>query len=423
VRRSLSARSPLHVAAAATAIVAVLYLVVAAGALAVFSRGLDDQVNGALQDQLFRARSVRLVGPSYVAWLVNSDGTVADHSPAAPGLPIQPRSAGYQTVTMADGSTYRLLVGPVRLDLTGAQAWVVVGQDIGFIYRATVAAAMVELLVGVAVIAVIFLAAYAIGQRAVEPVERARRRQLAFTADASHELRTPLQVIEAETSLALLRDRPAEAYKQTIKQVAQEGRRLHAIVDDLLWLARFESEPSAPRSEVVDARAVAGTALERFQAVASQKAIALTAGHASESPPMVTAPPEWLERLAGVLVDNACRYTPEGGRVRLATTTNEGRAWLSVEDSGPGIPPDQVARIFDRFHRVSARPGGAGLGLSIADSVVRATGGRWRVARSQDLGGAWFEVSWPLARPQRGQPPEVGESSVSPPVPSARPVD
>jgi two-component system, OmpR family, sensor histidine kinase CiaH len=407
------------VAGVATAVVAVLYVVVAVAVLLVAVRAMNDDANQKLQDQLFHSRGPALAVPSdMVAWLVNADGTVADHTQNAPPLPIRPESSGYQTVTTGDGATYRLLVAPGSLmgPNSNVQVWVVLGMDIGYIYRGTAVLGIVELLFGIAAVSVIFLGAYAVGQRAVAPVERARQRQLAFTADASHELRTPLQVIEAETSLALLRDRSAEAYKHTIKQVAQEGRRLHAIVDDLLWLARFESEPTTPQSKLVDVREVVATALERFEAVASQKGISLTVGHASEAAPLVMAPPEWLERLAGVLVDNACRYTPDGGRIRLSTTTNGGRAWLSVEDSGPGIPEDQVARIFDRFHRASSKPGGAGLGLSIADSVVRATGGHWRVTRSPDLGGAWFEVSWPLARPQKGQAVQSGESK---PAPSA----
>lgn len=416
----LSIRSPLQVAGVATAIAAVGYLVVAVGVLVVVAGYMTQGVDQRLSEFALHGRVVASqVPPPMVAWAVNADGSVADHSQNAPPLPIHPsaadnQTAEYQTATASDGTTYRLLVSSGYFASTGAQAWLVLGLDIGYVYRGVAVTGIVETLVGIGLLTLIFLAAYAIGQRAVEPVERARQRQLAFTADASHELRTPLQVIEAETSLALLKERSADAYKHTIKQVAQEGRRLHAIVDDLLWLARFESEPSVPQSKTVDVREVVSTAIERFEAVASQKGISLTVGHASSSAPLVTAPPEWLERLTGVLVDNACRYTPEGGRVRLATTTNEGRAWLSVEDSGPGIRQDQVARIFDRFHRASNKPGGAGLGLSIADTVVRATGGRWRVARSPELGGAWFEVSWPLARKAAAAQSDETKASPSP---------
>jgi signal transduction histidine kinase len=104
-----------------------------------------------------------------------------------------------------------------------------------------------------------------------------------------------------------------------------------------------------------------------------------------------------VERLLGVLVDNACRYSPAGGRVRILVAGDAGRARLQVDDSGPGIPAADRTRIFDRFARASPIPGGAGLGLAIADAVVRATGGRWEVGES-DLGGARFSVTWPAAR-------------------------
>jgi Histidine kinase-, DNA gyrase B-, and HSP90-like ATPase len=104
-------------------------------------------------------------------------------------------------------------------------------------------------------------------------------------------------------------------------------------------------------------------------------------------------PPEWIDRLTGVLVDNACRYAGPGGRVRLSVAARGSRVSLTVEDSGPGIPAADRGRLFDRFHRATKQGGGAGLGLAIADSIVRSTGGHWRIGESS-LGGALFEVSW-----------------------------
>jgi signal transduction histidine kinase len=104
-----------------------------------------------------------------------------------------------------------------------------------------------------------------------------------------------------------------------------------------------------------------------------------------------------------VLVDNACRYAGAGGRVRLGVATRGSRVSLTVEDSGPGIPVADRARLFDRFHRATEQGGGAGLGLAIADSIVRSTGGHWRIGESV-LGGALFEVSWRRS-PSRGYGP------------------
>jgi signal transduction histidine kinase len=108
----------------------------------------------------------------------------------------------------------------------------------------------------------------------------------------------------------------------------------------------------------------------------------------------IHAPAEWIDKLAGVLVDNACRYTPPGGTVRIIVGHTGSRAFLAVEDTGPGISKDQRAVLFDRFRRGTDSEGGHGLGLAIADSVVRSTEGRWRITDVAG-GGARLEVSWP----------------------------
>ena len=95
----------------------------------------------------------------------------------------------------------------------------------------------------------------------------------------------------------------------------------------------------------------------------------------------------------GVLMDNACRSAGPNGQVRISVKADGGRPALAVEDSGPGIPEEQRPRLFDRFQRAEHSGSGAGLGLAIGDSIVRSTGGRWRVATSP-LGGALLEVSW-----------------------------
>ncbi|MHB1911017.1 MAG: sensor histidine kinase, partial [Acidimicrobiales bacterium] len=234
---------------------------------------------------------------------------------------------------------------------------------------------------------------WVIGISASAPVERTRRQQLDFAADASHELRTPLSVIEAEVGLALSLNRSASDYRASLERVSGEGRRLRRIVGDLLWLARFDSEPPPPGEEPVDVSVIASSCSDRFKPVADARLIHLSLDYASEPPALIKAPPEWVDRLIGVLIDNACRYTPKGGSVKVSVASSAHRVGLIVEDSGPGIPPAERARLFDRFHRLSDQQGGAGLGLAIADSVVRSTGGHWRVGDSR-LGGARMEIDW-----------------------------
>ena len=350
-------------------------------------------------------------------WLYGLDGSVAGAMRGAPPAPAKLHPVGPNSVDIA-GRPYR--VNSVQaLNLANQPVgWLVVGRSVEDVYGAITRLALIEIGLAIPLGLLVFLGALWIARRAVAPVEEARRRQLAFTADASHELRTPLTVIEAEASLALQKDRDADSYRQSIERIAGEGARLRRIVEDLLWLARFESEPSRPESGTVDVGEVATDSVARFRHVADQRRIRLTGSVMTSQPPLIAAPPEWIDRLAGVLVDNACRYSPEGGAVEVSVATMDGRVRLAVDDSGPGIPPEERAHIFDRFHRANATPGGAGLGLAIGNAIVTATGGRWEVAESP-AGGARMAVHWPLLRgPREGEPAPRELPAASPEVPS-----
>ena len=246
-----------------------------------------------------------------------------------------------------------------------------------------------------------FLGSLVVGLRALAPVEQSRRRQLEFTADASHELRTPLSVIRAEADVALASPRDADGYRDALTRIQGESQRLRQLVEDMLWLARFDSSPPPPGNEPVDLATLAQACADRFRAVGP----AISADIAAE-PALISAPPEWIDRLAGVLVDNACRHAGPGGRVQIGVRAQGSRVSLVVEDNGPGIPEADRPRLFDRFHRVTERGTGAGLGLAIGDSIVGSTGGRWHVGDSP-LGGALMSVSWRHSQPHRSPTPHL----------------
>jgi len=183
----------------------------------------------------------------------------------------------------------------------------------------------VEVIAGPPLLIAVFFGTLLIGLKASDPVEVARRRQLEFTADASHELRTPLSVIEAEVTLALQGKRGDREYRGSLERVRQEGLRLRTIVENLLWLSRFDAEPPPPGEEPVDVSAVAAACADRFTAVAQGSGIDLTVREHSLGPPWINAAPEWIDRVVAVLVDNACRHAGQDGQVLIAVTADANR--------------------------------------------------------------------------------------------------
>ena len=255
-----------------------------------------------------------------------------------------------------------------------------------------------------------FFGSLVVGLRALAPVEQSRRRQLEFTADASHELRTPLSVIRAEADVALSSPREAAEYRDALTRIQGESQRLRQLVDDMLWLARFDSRPPPPGDEPVDLATLAQACADRFRAVGP----AVTAETVGTGPALISAPPEWIDRLAGVLMDNACRYAGPGGQVRIGVQAHGSRVSLTVEDSGPGIPAEERPRLFDRFHRAADHgPGPAWAWPSATRSSARpAAAGR---SRDSPLGGALMSVSWRHSQPHRPPAPRLSASGVAGP--------
>lgn len=397
-----------RVALTATAIVGALYVLIAVGVVLIVCHNLTSNVDATLS-QWLTAMAAQRSGPSrgfkgppgaprfdapVLWWTFHPDGNYADSSTEAANINLPApynKIKDPQTITVS-GTDFRVMGGLTSDD------WTVVGQSMNSVYQARSNLIQAELLIGPVLLVVVFLGAFAIGRRVASPIEQARRRQMDFTANASHELRTPLAVIQAQTSLALAQERDIEWFQRAFTRVNEEGKRMHHLVDELLWLARFEGIPRSSKAEPVDVGVMAEQAVDRFAAVAEARHQRLSIRVTSDSH-VIAASPEWLDHLVGVLLDNACKYTPEQGSIEVRVTAEGNHVRLVVDDSGPGIPADKRAGIFDRFRRATDQPGGAGLGLAIADAVVNATNGRWDVGTSP-AGGASMAVSWPrlLAR-------------------------
>jgi signal transduction histidine kinase len=234
--------------------------------------------------------------------------------------------------------------------------------------------------------------------RMLDRLEDAFARQRGFVADASHELRTPLTVIRGQLEV-LARQRhvtPADV-RHVDEVVRTEVVRMERLVEDLLLLARAD-EGELLRPATLDLRPFV---IELFDALTLTAERRFELGDVPEG--TLRADEDRLAQIVRNLARNAVEHTAEGGLVRLCVTAQP-RGWieLAVEDDGPGIPPEQRDRVFDRFHRLdSARSrgkGGAGLGLSIARAIVEAHGGRIAAGVSPE-GGARVAFRLPGFRP------------------------
>ena len=392
-------RTSIRVALAAAAVVALVYFAVAIAVVLIVQRNLTDQIDQRITSSFVRLPHEgppgggpydapppeRFGGQPVILWEVDSAGSVRTAS-TNPELPATYHDVSSPITATIDG---------VELRLAGQQVgddWIVIGQSLEPVNETRGTIILAELVIAPILLGLVFLGAVAIGRRVAEPIEAARQRQLDFTADASHELRTPLAVIEAHTSLALSQPRDEAWYRSAFGRIDRESKRMRRMLDDLLWLARFDASRKSPDAEPVDLAIMAAQSVDRFGAVGETRHLTIHLSAPADGA-VIAAPPEWLDRLLGVLLDNACKYAPDGGRVDVTVVVDGSRVALTVDDSGPGIPEDQRTRIFDRFHRATDAHGGAGLGLAIADAIVRATGGRWKVA-SAPAGGARMAISW-----------------------------
>ncbi|MDI3299673.1 MAG: ATP-binding protein [Bacillota bacterium] len=308
------------------------------------------------------------------------------------------REPAYETVASRDGAV-RLYSAPVRDPSGKAVAFLVTARPTGAL-QSTLHGLLLVLAgaAGAALLAAAIAGSLMAG-RALVPIRRAWEQQRSFIADASHELRTPLAVIRGNAELLAKRlaERGASEEQEIVADIQDESLRMSNLVEGLLTLARADAGRLELRQEPVDAPELLRTVARRARPLAGERGLELLA-EPSAGPLFVRGDPERLMQALWILVDNALRYTPAPGRVTLACQSSPrgGRAGveLSVADTGPGIPPEQRERLFDRFFRGDpARSSeGAGIGLSIAQAILRAHGGRVEVESAVGRGSRF--VLW-----------------------------
>jgi heavy metal sensor kinase len=341
---------------------------------------------------------------------------------------------GYSTVTTRDVGEIRLYVRPV---IRGGRrvATIGVGESLEPVEKAQHGVAKTFLLAGLFVLAAAVLAGFAVASRVSSPLRRmagtaaavdagaishridvddldgeirvladsfnhmldrlddAFGRQRAFVSDASHELRTPLTIVRGQLEvLARQREVSAEDVRRVTRLVSGEIERMERLVDDLLLLAKTEEGRPLERRDV-ELRPYVD---ELFDGLSLSAERHFELGPVSDV--TLNVDPDRLSQVIHNLAQNAVSHTAHGGLVRLSAQANGSKVLFAVEDDGPGIPPEERDRVFDRFHRTDysrvRTDGGSGLGLAIARAIVEAHGGRIR-ARESAEGGARLEFDIP----------------------------
>ena len=232
--------------------------------------------------------------------------------------------------------------------------------------------------------------------RKLDEVESMRRRLI---ADVSHELRTPLTSIQG--SMEGLIDGVLPASAETYEQIHTEAQRLNRLVDDLQELSRVEAHAFELQRRPLDVAALMQSVIKRLGPLAASRQISLKADLVPELPPLAADEDRLLQVLSN-LTSNALQYTAEGGAVTLSARRLADEVHISVHDTGIGIAPEQLPRVFDRFYRIDRSRsrqagGGSGIGLTIARALVEAHGGRiWAESGGQGQGST-FTLAVPSA--------------------------
>jgi signal transduction histidine kinase len=207
------------------------------------------------------------------------------------------------------------------------------------------------------------------------PIERSILFMRRFMADAAHELRTPITVLRARTEVALQQPREPGYYESALNGIEAEARRLGVIVESLLVLARADAGERQLAKESFFLDDLATDAAGAAAIIAKQKGVELELEQFEETP--IVGDPALVRQLMMILLDNAVKFTDAGGRVRVRVATADGAPTFTVKDSGVGIKPEDLPRVYERFFRgegAQSRGHGAGLGLSIASWIAREHG-------------------------------------------------
>jgi two-component system phosphate regulon sensor histidine kinase PhoR len=231
----------------------------------------------------------------------------------------------------------------------------------------------------------------------ITDLRRADQIRRDFVANVSHELRTPLTAIKGYAEALIDEPDGADGQRRFVEIIHRHATRMERLVKDLLRLARLDAGQEIVEWAPCDVAGLVNGIVADFEPMVGKKRQTLSA-HVGPGAARLVTDAAKLHDIVRNLVENAVSYTPEGGAIEVRAVATAGGLRLSVADTGPGIAPEEVGRVFERFYRVDksrARPGGTGLGLSIVKHLVHVLGGEVTV-ENQASGGAVFTVNLPM---------------------------
>ena len=292
------------------------------------------------------------------------------------------------------GRTTRIMMTSRQMTRGDFAQTVYVGKDVTALYNGLQKATYALIFLGLLAMVIATAAGHFMSGRAIVPLKEAYEKQRQFAADASHELRTPLAVVMASAEL-LLNDPSIQSpfLKQVIEDVRDEVKKMTKLVGDLLVVARSDNKALKLKPQKFDLAELLQQNIRMMQPLAEKKKVALHEKNMKKT--MIHADEQKLKQLVLILVDNAVKYTPEGGEVTVSMEKAErGRVRFAVKDTGIGISEADREKIFDRFYRVdkarSREMGGNGLGLAIAQEIVNLHKGEISVESEQGKGTTFF---------------------------------
>lgn len=216
----------------------------------------------------------------------------------------------------------------------------------------------------------------------LDRLEESFQRLSRFSADIAHELRTPLSNLRGEVEVSLGKTRSAAEYQETLASFLEEAGRLSRLIESLLFLARAEHPETQINRETVELGHLLAAVREFYGAAAEEAGVDLRMKPASPVPAPIDR--TLVQRAVGNLVENALAHTPKGGTITLSASRQNGSVLVEVADTGRGIAPEHLPRVFDRLYRAdrsrTAATGGAGLGLAIVKSIAELHGGTAEIA-------------------------------------------